>query len=492
MLILAILLLPIIGSGLLFALKDSFSKYIAFGIALAEFILTAFLWYNFKTGDLEVCQFLVEQSSSVLPLFSKLQFGTDSLGILMLLLTNTLTPIVIYSAFKDERPSWFYALILLMQFGLVGVFTSMNGLLFYIFWEVTLIPIWFICGLFGTGENRLRINLKFFIYTFFGSLFMLVALIYVYLQAGSFDLQALYSVKLSSEAQTFIFWMFFLAFAIKLPIFPFHTWQADTYAMAPTQGSMLLAGIMLKMGVFGIVKYLLPLAPEAVGGISGSIALILSIIGIVYASLIAVVQKDIKRLIAFSSMAHVGLIAAGIFSSAIVTLNYETDKTGIEGAVIQMLAHGVNVVGLFYAADILTKKFGTQDLTKMGGLASKAPVFAVLFMIISLGTMAVPLTNAFIGEFLLLKGIFTLSTWGAIIAGLTLILCAVYITKMYGMSMFGTGNKEFLEKQHDISIGTKMGLTVLAVLVLVFGVYPQPLLNLSSEAATQVLSLLVR
>ncbi len=492
MLILAILLLPIIGAGLLFTLKGSYSKYIAFIIALAEFVLTAFLWCKFKVGDLEACQYLVEQPTSILTLISKLHFGVDGLGILMLLLTNTLVPIIIYSAFKDERPSRFYALILLMQFGLVGVFTSMDGLLFYIFWEVTLIPIWFICGLFGTGKNRLRINLKFFIYTFFGSLFMLVALIYVYLQAGSFDLEAMYSAKLSSEAQIFIFWMFFLAFAIKLPIFPFHTWQADTYAMAPTQGSMLLSGIMLKMGVFGMIKYLLPLAPEAVGGMSGSIVLILSIISIVYASLIAVVQKDIKRLIAFSSMAHVGLIAAGIFSSAIVTLNCGTDKTGLEGASIQMLAHGVNVVGLFYIADILAKKFGTRDLTKMGGLASKAPVLAVLFMIISLGTMAVPLTNAFIGEFLLLKGIFTLSTWGAIMAGLTLILCAVYVTKMYGMAMFGTGNKEFLEKQHDISIEAKLGLGILSVLVLVFGIYPQPLINLSSETATQILTLLSR
>lgn len=492
MLTLAILLLPIIGSGLLFALKGSYSKYIALGIALAEFVLTAFLWHKFKIGDVEACNFLLDQTSSALSILPNLHIGADGMVILMLLLTNTLTPIIIYSSLKDERPSSFYALILLMQFGLVGVFTSFDGLLFYIFWEVTLIPIWFICGLFGTGENKQRVNLKFFIYTFFGSLFMLVALIYIYLQAGSFDLQAMYAAKLSSEAQTFVFWMFFLAFAIKLPVFPFHTWQADTYTMAPTQGSMLLAGIMLKMAVFGMIRYLLPLAPEAVTGTSGSIALVLSVIGIVYASLIAVVQKDIKRLIAFSSMAHVGLISAGIFSSALVSANCGLDVTGIEGASIQMLAHGVNVVGLFYVADILIKRYGTRDLSKMGGLAAKAPALAVLFMIISLGTMAVPLTNAFIGEFLLLKSIFALSTWGAVIAGLTLILCAVYVTKMYGMSMFGAGNKEFLEKQNDICIGSKIGLGILAVLVLVFGIYPQPLLSLSSETAHQVLSLLAR
>lgn len=488
MLTLAIILLPLLGAGLLFTLKANSSRYIALILALIEFVLTAFVWAQFHTQRI---QFEI-QYPWIPQINSTFHFGIDGLTLLMLLLTNTLTPVIIYSSLKDQRPSSFYALILLMQFGLIGVFTSMDGLLFYIFWEVTLIPIWFICGLFGSGENKIKINLKFFIYTFFGSLFMLVALIYVYLQAGSFDLQALYAVKLSPEAQIFIFWMFFLAFAIKLPIFPFHSWQADTYTMAPTQGSMLLSGIMLKMGVFGIIKYLLPLTPQAIGGISGSIALILSIIGIVYASLIAIVQKDIKRLIAFSSMAHVGLIAAGIFSSAILSVNCGIDKTGIEGASVQMLAHGVNVVGLFYVADILIKRFDTRDLSKMGGLAAKAPVFAVLFMIISVGTMAIPLTNGFIGEFLLLKSIFTLSTWGVVFAGLTLILCAVYITKTYGMSMLGEGNEVFLKTQKDISLQSKIGLAALALLILVFGIFPQPLLNLSSETATQVLGLLLR
>jgi NADH-quinone oxidoreductase subunit M len=490
MLTLAVLLLPIIGSGLLFALRGNISKYLAFIIAISELVLTAIIWCNFKTDT--GLQFEIGKELNFSPIKSSLHFGVDGLTLLMLLLTNILMPIILYSSWKDERPSSFYALILLMQFGLVGIFSSLDGLMFYIFWEVTLIPIWFICGIFGTGENRLKINYKFFIYTFFGSLFMLVALIYVYLQVGSFDLNALYSVKITSQAQTFIFWMFFLAFAIKLPIFPFHTWQADTYTMAPTQGSMLLSGIMLKMGVFGIIRYLLPLSPEAAGGISGSVALILSIIGIVYASLIAIVQKDIKRLIAFSSMAHVGLIASGIFASALVSKHCGIDITGIQGASIQMLAHGVNVVGLFYIADILIKKFGTRDLSKMGGLASKAPTLAVLFMIISVGTMAVPLTNAFIGEFLLLKSIFTLSVWGAIIAGLTLILAAVYVTKMYGMSMFGKGNKEFLDGQKDICLQTKIGLIVITAIIIICGIYPQPLLSLSSETAQQVVSLLIK
>lgn len=460
MLTLLILLLPIVGSMLLFILKGNSSKYIAFGISLIGVIITALIWNQFKIDAGEGLE--IGRKIYFSPIKSTLHFGVGGLSLLMLLLTNILVPIIIYSSFKDNRSSNFYALILLMQFGLVGLFLALDGLMFYVFWELTLIPIWFICGLYGTGENKLKINLKFFIYTFFGSLFMLVALIYAYIHAGSFDFKALYAAEIDPQAQVYLFWMFFLAFAIKLPIFPFHTWQADTYAMAPTQGSMLLSGIMLKMGVFGMLVLLLPLTPVAIGGISGSIALILSVIGIVYASLIAIVQKDIKRLIAFSSMAHVGLIAAGILASAIVSINCGASVTGIEGASIQMLAHGINVVGLFYAADLLIKRFGTRDLTQMGGLAAQAPVFAIFFMIISLGTMGLPLTNAFIGEFLLLKAVFTLSTWGAIIAGLTLILCAVYITKMYGMSMFGEGNKEFLATQQDISIGNKIALGVLA------------------------------
>ncbi|TWP31367.1 NADH-quinone oxidoreductase subunit M [Apibacter muscae] len=484
MLTILLLLLPLLGSLLLFIVKSNHSKFIALGFSLISLFLALGVGMQFSVEHTST--FEIGQKLYFSPIRSAFHFGIGGLSLLMLFLTNALIPIIIFSSFKDSRPNQFYALILLMQFGLIGLFLALDGLMFYIFWELTLIPIWFICGIYGTGENKTRINLKFFIYTFFGSLFMLVALIYAYTQAGSFDFKDLYAAEIDPKAQIYLFWMFFIAFAIKLPIFPFHTWQADTYTMAPTQGSMLLSGIMLKMGVFGMLVLLVPLTPYALGGISGSIALVLSIVGIVYASLIAVVQKDIKRLIAFSSMAHVGLIAAGILASSIVTAQCGTSVTGFEGASFQMLAHGINVVGLFYAADLLIRRFGTRDLSQMGGLASKAPIFAVLFMIVSLGSMGLPLTNAFIGEFLLLKAVFTLSTWATIFAGLTLILGAVYVTKMYGMAMFGQGNKEFLSNQKDISCADQLGLGILAVLVFVLGIFPQPLLNLVVSYTSQI------
>lgn len=484
MLILSLLLLPLIGSLILFGFKTKSSKYLAFGISILECILTFYLWSQFNYSDKVQLDVELPWLNVV---HANLHFGIDGLALLMLFLTNVLTPIIIYSALKDDRPSHYYALILLMQFGLIGVFTSLNGLLFYLFWEITLIPIWFICGLFGTGENKLKINLKFFIYTFAGSLFMLIGFIFLYNKGYSFDLGVLYNLPLTSKQQNIVFWWFFLAFAIKLPIFPFHTWQPDTYTMAPTQGSMLLSGIMLKMGVFGIIRYLVPLTPLAISGTPGMIVIILSIVGIVYASIIAITQKDIKKLIAYSSIAHVGLISAGIFASVRSSINGGLNIEGLQGAAIQMLAHGVNVVGMFYVADILYKKYGTRDLTKMGGLAKNAPIFATLFMIISVGTMAVPLTNGFIGEFLLLNGIFKFNMWYALIAGLTLILCAVYITRMYGLAMFGKTENITVENQKEISVYQMIGLGVISVLILICGVYPQFILNISHETIKSIL-----
>src|SRR6185295_152002 len=249
-----------------------------------------------------------------------------------------LVPIIILSSFSHtyKNGPLFYSLILMMQMSLVGVFVALDGFLFYVFWELALIPIYIICLIWG-GQDRVRITLKFFIYTLFGSLLMLVALIYLYLQTPgghTFDINAFYALHLSASQQAYIFWAFFLAFAIKMPVFPFHTWQPDTYTDSPTSGTMLLSGIMLKMGIYGVLRWLLPVVPLGVTD-WGTTAMVLSIIGVVYASCIAMVQKDFKRLIAYSSIAHVGLIAAGIFS---LTMQ------GLQGGTIQMLSHGINVV----------------------------------------------------------------------------------------------------------------------------------------------------
>lgn len=479
--LLSLLLLPLVGSGLVFAWKGTQSKYLALLVALAQLVISAMMLcqFNFSDtldGELQY-QFRYEWSAF---LRSSLYFGIDGMGMLLVLLTNILVPVVILSSFNEKTPyrNTFYALILLMQFGLIGVFTALDGLLFYIFWEVTLIPIWLICGLWGQEDQRIKVTTKFFVYTFSGSLLMLVGLVYLYNYADSFTVQDLYHATLSAEQQTLVFWLIFMAFAVKLPVFPFHTWQPDTYTYAPTQGSMLLSGIMLKMAIFGILRYLLPIVPEALLGVSGKIVLALAICGIIYGALIAIVNNDVKRIIAYSSLSHVGLMVAGIFASALLTLNGTFTYEGAEGALVQTFAHGINVVGLFYCADILMKRFSTRDIRQMGGLARVAPKFAVLFMIILLGSMAVPLTNGFIGEFILLKSVFDYNVLAAIISGLTIILAAVYLLRLYGKTMFGEGDAEVLAQAKDLSVVEFSVLAILAVFVIALGIFPAGIIEM--------------
>lgn len=484
-LLLTLLLLPLVGSGLVFAWKNNSSKYLALGIALVQMLLTFYMLSDFDftpTVD-SVLQHEINYPWSQF-MKSSLHFGVDGMSMLLLLLTNILAPIIILSSFNENvnYRNTFYGLILLMQFGLVGVFTSLDGLLFYIFWEVTLIPIWFIAGLWGQENKRFEFTTKFFVYTFVGSLFMLAGLIYVYNHSASFALTDLYNAQLNEVQQTVVFWFIFFAFAVKLPVFPFHTWQPDTYTYSPTQGSMLLSGIMLKMAVYGVMRYLLPITPLPIAGISGQIVIILAIVGIVHGALIAIIQTDMKRIIAYSSFSHVGLMVAGIFASAVVTLRGTFNVEGAEGALVQTFAHGINVVGLFYCCDILYKRFKSRDIRQMGGLAKVAPKFAVLFLIIILGSMGVPLTNGFIGEFILLKSVYDFNGTAAVIAGLTVILCAVYLLRFYGKAMFGEGDEAVLSTAKDLSGVEFSVLASLAVFVILLGIFPQPVIDMVSSS----------
>jgi len=484
-LLLTLLLLPLVGSGLVFAWKSNSSKYLALGIALIQMLLTFYILSDFDfspTVD-SVLQHEINYPWSQF-MKSSLHFGIDGMSMLLLLLTNILAPIIILSSFNENvnYRNTFYGLILLMQFGLVGVFTSLDGLLFYIFWEVTLIPIWFIAGLWGQENKRFEFTTKFFVYTFVGSLFMLAGLIYVYNHSASFALTDLYNAQLNEVQQTVVFWFIFFAFAVKLPVFPFHTWQPDTYTYSPTQGSMLLSGIMLKMAVYGVMRYLLPITPLPIAGISGQIVIILAIVGIVHGALIAIIQTDMKRIIAYSSFSHVGLMVAGIFASAVVTLRGNFTVEGAEGALVQTFAHGINVVGLFYCCDILYKRFKSRDIRQMGGLAKVAPKFAVLFLIIILGSMGVPLTNGFIGEFILLKSVYDFNGTAAVIAGLTVILCAVYLLRFYGKAMFGEGDEAVLSTAKDVSAVEFSVLASLAVFVILLGIFPQPVIDMVSSS----------
>jgi NADH-quinone oxidoreductase subunit M len=451
------------------------AKQVALGAALLEFVVT--VWMTIQFNALGGTQFLIDYTW-VSSLGIHFKAGMDGISLLLLLLTNFLTPIIILSSFNRDykNPRLFYSLILLMQMALAGVFVALDGFLFYIFWELALIPIYLICLMWG-GADRVRITLKFFIYTLAGSLLMLVGLIYLYLQTPgthTFDINAFYALNLSSSEQSWLFWAFFLAFAIKMPVFPFHTWQPDTYTDAPTPGTMLLSGIMLKMGIYGVIRWLLPVVPNGVAD-WGTTAMIISIIGIVYASCIAMVQKDFKRLIAYSSIAHVGLISAGIFS---LTLQ------GLQGGMIQMLNHGINVVGMFFIADIIMSRMNTRNMSELGGIRNVAPQFGTYFIIILLATIALPLTNGFIGEFLLINGVYQYPVSGAYmagIAGLTIILGAVYMLTSYQKISLGEKNG-LTEKFLDLSKHEKLVLIPLIIMIFWIGIYPKPFLDIAEPS----------
>lgn len=457
------------------------SKRIALGAALAELVVSLVMVFQFKVNAESQFVFNYPWIPS---LGINFHVAADGISLLMILLTTVLTPLIIYSSFGHQysKPNNFYGLILLMQMALIGVFTALDGFLFYIFWELALIPIYFICLLWG-GENRAKITFKFFLYTMVGSLFMLVALIFLYQQTPgthSFDINALYAAgqALDINAQRAVFWGLFLAFAIKMPIFPLHTWQPDTYTVAPTQGTMLLSGIMLKMGIYGVIRWLLPVVPEGVAAYA-NFAIVLSIIGIIYASLIAWVQTDMKRLIAYSSIAHVGLIAAGLFSLS---------EQGVSGAVYQMLSHGINVFALFFISDLIERRTRTRLMGNLGGVRTVAPKFATFFMVIMMGSVALPLTNGFPGEFLLLNGIYQAGSMYALFAGITIILGAVYMLSAYQKSMLGevsAATEKFEEPQGYESVI----LWICAGLVLLMGIYPKPLFDIAEPAIQQLLGM---
>ncbi|MBI5540455.1 MAG: NuoM family protein [Bacteroidia bacterium] len=473
---LILILIPLLGSlAVLFFKNQKIVRPLALLISIGQLVLTAYTYYIFE----RVCPCNFKENIPWIPsLGINFHIALDGVGLLMVLLTNILFPLIILSGFgkNQERANIFYSLILLMQASLIGVFVSQNAILFYIFWELALIPIYFIVLLWG-GERRQSITLKFFIYTLVGSLFMLVAFIYLfYLTSNtSFEIKEFHKLTISAYDQNWIFLFMFLAFAIKMPLFPFHTWQPDTYTTAPTQGSMLLSGIMLKMGIFGAIKWLLPIVPLALVKWQNPI-IILSVIGVVYASFLAFRQKDLKRMIAYSSIAHVGLIGAGIFAG---TFN------SLQGVMVQMFAHGIYVVGLFYISDIIEERLQTRQIADLGGIRKIAGNFTILFFVIVLGSIALPLTNGFVGEFLLLLGIYDINVWYTVVGGLGMIMGAVYMLFTYQRIMLGESNKltdSFIDiKKHEWFV-----LIPICILILFFGVHPQPLIDLTQSTILEI------
>ena len=401
----------------------------------------------------------------------------DGLSLAMLLLTTVLTSIILFSSFGNNfnNSKNFYALVLFMSFAMVGTFLSADAFLYYIFWELALIPIYFISLIWGNGndDERKRAIVKFFIYTLAGSLFMLMAFIYLFNRAGSLMIGDLYMIRLSEQEQFWIFGAFFLAYAIKIPIFPFHTWQANTYQMSPSVGTMLLSGIMLKMGLYSVIRWQLPIAPLAAKTYM-DILILLSIIGVVYGSIVALKQRNLKKLLAYSSLAHVGLIAAGAYT---LTLD------GLRGAVLQMIAHGFVVVGLFFAVEIIERRFQTQEISEMGGIRIQDNKFASMFMIVMLASVALPSTFNFIGEFTLLYSLYNVNIWFAIIAGTTIILGAVYMLKMFQHVMLGEKTDKVFK---GITVQESVVFVIIIAVLLFFGLYPKPINDLITPALQEI------
>lgn len=449
----------------------------AYGLlgSLATLAITVVLIANYDPGS-GVDKFI---SQDWIPMYGlTMNFGFDGISLVMLLLTTVLVPLILLSNFGRELSSnrLFTSMVFLMQLGLIGVFVSLDGIWFYVFWEVTLIPIFLIAYWFGEPERKAALT-KFFIYTFFGSLFMLAALIGIKSYgAATFMIEDLIAVELAPEVAIWLMGGFFLAFAIKIPIFPFHTWQPATYAKSPMAGTMLLSGIMLKMALYGMIRWMLPLFPEAMECATYPV-IILGTIGVVYAAILAIKQDDMKRLFAFASISHVGLIAAGIMTA---------DKDSISGSILQMLNHGLVAVGLFLAADVIERRLGTRSLRDLGGIAKQAPKFAFWFAALAFASVSVPLTSGFIGEFLILKGLFQFEAIIGVIAGTTLILGAVYTFRAYQLSMYGPVNTNPFA---DLSMSELIVFAVIMIAVVFLGIYPKAIIDFVEPSVANIVSI---
>ncbi|MGQ2982996.1 complex I subunit 4 family protein [Flavobacterium sp.] len=468
-----ILIILLFGAAATYFVGDKWASKAALIFSTAALAATIYVTYRYYVG--ETVNFMYPWiKSPKITLF----FIGDRISLTMVLLTTALTPIIVASSFGNLFPKTraFYALIMFMAFAMAGTFLAGDGLLYYIFWELALIPIYFIALIWGGGntEERKKAVVKFFIYTFAGSLFMLVAFIYLYQKQYSFFYTTLYNLRLTSTEQNWIFAAFFLAYAIKIPIIPFHTWQANVYQKAPAAGTMLLSGIMLKMAIYSIIRWQLPIAP--IPAIQYQYIIVgLCIAGVIYGSVLALKQDSLKKLLAYSSLAHVGLIAAGVYT---MTLD------GLRGAMLQMIAHGFVVVGLFFASEIISRRFNTDTIREMGGIRIQAPKFTSMFMILVLASVALPGTFNFVGEFEVLYSLAQTNIWLVVIGGTTIILGAFYMLRMFQQVMLGEQNAKVFA---DINFSEGLVMVLIIGVLLFFGLYPKPIVDFISPELERTL-----
>jgi len=411
--------------------------------------------------------------------------GIDGISLWLVILTTFIMPIAVLSTYTavEEKVKEYMICLLMLETGMLGAFISLDLFLFYIFWEVMLIPMYFMIGIWG-GKNKIYAAVKFFIYTMVGSLLMLVALIFLYfkgMEAGitDFGLLQFFSLKLDMTTQIWLFLAFAFAFAIKVPMFPLHTWLPDAHTEAPTAGSVILAAVLLKMGTYGYVRFAIPLFPDAAHKFAPMIAT-LAVIGIIYAALVAMVQEDVKKLVAYSSVAHLGFVMLGIFA-----FNVE----GISGGMLQMLNHGISTGALFLIVGFIYERRHTRLITDFGGLSKQMPVFATIFMIVTLSSIGLPGTNGFVGEFLILIGSFESELrWWTVVATSGVILSAVYMLWVFQRVMFGELDNPKNQKLLDLNARELTIMVPLIVMIFVMGLYPKPFIDKMDPAVRKLVS----
>jgi len=474
--------IPILGGIAVLATGDDsrapLARKIALGVSLLTFLITLPLYTGFDPSSSEM-QF-IEFAPWIEALNINYALGIDGIALLLILLTSFTTIIVVISAWQviQEKVAQYMAAFLVMEGMMIGVFSALDAILFYIFWEGMLIPMFLIIGMWG-GPNRIYATIKFFLYTLLGSLLMLVALIYLYYQTGgSFSIADFHAVKLGLTEQIWIFVAFFLAFAVKIPMFPVHTWLPDAHVEAPTGGSVVLAAIMLKMGGYGFLRFNLPVTPDASHALAG-IVIALSLIAVVYIALVALVQNDMKKLIAYSSISHMGFVTLGMFVF---------NEMAMEGAIIQMISHGFISGAMFLCVGVLYDRLHSRQIADYGGVANRMPTFAAFMMLFAMANAGLPGTSGFVGEFLVILGSFQVNAWYAILAGTTLIFGAAYTLWMYKRVIFGAVANDAVGKLEDIDGREMLFLAVLAIAVLLMGLWPAPFLDVIQTSVDKILA----
>ena len=473
-----VIFLPLLGAFLVFFVRNVEAvKWVALTTSMAVFFISLPLFFQFdKTTHL--MQF-AENYNWIQSLDIHYTLGIDGISLLLVLMTTFLTPICVLCSWRSitDRVKEFMISLLVMETGMLGVFCALDFILFYIFWEAMLIPMYLIIGVWG-GANRHYAAIKFFLYTLVGSFLLLVAIIVLYFVGGrTFNILELMNGNFSSGMQFWLFLAFFAAFAVKVPMFPFHTWLPDAHVEAPTAGSVILASVLLKMGAYGFLRFCLPILPKA-SDVFTPLILGLSIIAIIYGALMALAQVDLKKLIAYSSVSHMGFVTLGIFVF---------NSQGIEGGILQMINHGVTTGALFLCVGILYDRTHSRLISDYGGLAKTMPIYATLFVIFSLSSLGLPGTNSFVGEFLILVGAFIQNPFVGVLATLGVILAAVYMLWMVQRVVFGSKPKERNWSLPDINFREALTLVPLAILVFWIGIYPAPFLDVMHATVDHLL-----